>query len=100
LPFLLAKKEVYLWLREGKKTIDIRKGPPKPGEVAVFQCGPYSLKFKVSRVVSGQLSEVLGADNFRQVIPSAVCVEDAFGYLGRIYGDLGGVFTAYYLVPI
>ena len=48
---------------------------------------------------SGQLAEILRLDNFRQVIPSAVELGDAVGYLRGIYGDYDGVFTAYYVEP-
>ncbi|MCW4028224.1 MAG: hypothetical protein NWE92_01065 [Candidatus Bathyarchaeota archaeon] len=97
MPFLFAKKEVFQWLKDGKKTIDIRKGSPKSGELAVFQSGPSSLKFRVVKVVSGRLSEVLLEDNYRWIIPSAGCLAEAFAYFERLYGDCGGIFTAYYL---
>jgi hypothetical protein len=100
LPFLLAKREVFLWLKEGKKTIDVRRGNPKPGEIARFQCGPYSTELKVVRSATGPLLELVCEDNFRLVIPSAACLADAFAYLRGIYGSLDGVFTAYYLAPV
>jgi hypothetical protein len=100
LPFLLAKKEVFIWLKQGKKTIDIRKGTPKPGEIATFQSGLYGLKLRIVKSESGQLTEVIRQDNYRQVIPSAVELGDAFAYLRRLCGDYDGVFTAYYLAPL
>jgi ASC-1-like (ASCH) protein len=100
MPFLLAKKEVFLWLKQGKKTIDVRKGNPKPGETAHFQSGPYSLDLRVVRTECGCLGEVVRPDNFRLVIPSAEVLGDAVAYLRRFYGDYDGVFTAYYLAPL
>jgi hypothetical protein len=100
LPWFLAKKEVFQWLQSGQKTIDLRKGNLKPGDVAVFQSGPKVLRLKVVNAERGLLSEVLRLDNFRAVIPSALVLGDAVGYLKRIYGDLGGVFTAYYVEPL
>jgi hypothetical protein len=100
LPWFLAKKEVFQWLQNGQKTIDLRKGTPKPGDIAVFQSGPKMLRLKVVKTESGLLSEVLRSDNFRAVIPSALVLGDAVGYLKGIYGDLGGVFTAYYIGPL
>lgn len=84
----------------GQKTIDVRKGNPKPGEIAVFQSGPNSLRLKVVKTEVGLLSEVLRLDNFKAVIPSALELEDAIVYLKRIYVICGGVFTAYYVEPL
>ncbi len=100
LPWFLAKKEVFDWLARGKKTIDVRKGSPKPGEIAVFQSGPRVLRLKVVKVESGRLSEVLRLDNFKLVIPSALALKDAFEYLQRIYGVQDEIFTAYYVEHI
>jgi hypothetical protein len=100
LPLLYAKKEVFIWLKQGLKTIDVRKGEPLCGEFALFQSGPYSLKFRIVARESGKLSDVIRVDNFRQVIPTARGLEDAFAYLRRLYGDYDGVFTAYHIVPL
>jgi hypothetical protein len=97
LPLLFAKKEVFVWLKEGKKTIDVRKGVPRFGDVAIFQSGPFSLTRKIIKTETGQLSEVVRADNFQQVIPSAIVLGDALAYLRGLYGDYNGVFTAYYI---
>lgn len=97
MPLLFAKKEVFIWLKEGKKTIDIRKGYPKPGEVAIFQSGPSSLTRKILKTETGHLSEVVRTDNFRQIIPSAEVIGNALSYFKGLYGDYDGVFTAYYL---
>lgn len=99
MPTFLAKKEVYLWLKQGKKTIDVRKGNPQKGGIIEFICGPYRLRLRVVNVQCGRLCDVIRSDNFRQVIPSAVCLEDALGYLRGIYGDYDGVFTAYTVEP-
>ncbi len=100
MPLLYARKQVFQWLKEGKKTIDIRKGNPWQGKVATFQCGPYVLRFKIVKAESGRLWEVLREDNFRMVIPSAIVLEDAVGYLRGIYVGYEGVFTAYYVAPL
>ena len=94
---LFAKKEVFLWLKEGKKTIDIRKGNPKPGDIAIFQSGPFSLSMRILKTETGSLRDVVRADNFRKVIPTASVLKDAIDYLCDLYGDIDGVFTAYYL---
>ena len=100
MPWFLAKKEVFEWLERGQKTIDVRKGNPKPGEIAVFQSGPSTLRFKIVKTECGRLLEILRLDNFKAVIPSAVELGDAVDYLRRIYGVCDEVFTAYHLEPL
>jgi hypothetical protein len=92
-----AKKEVFQWLLQGQKTIDVRKGNPKLGEIAVFQSGPRILRLKIVKTECGQLMDILRLDNFKAVIPSAEVLGDAVGYLRGLYGVDGGVFTAYYI---
>ena len=100
LPLLYARKEVFNWLKQGKKTIDIRKGKPLRGENIVFQSGPHTLRVKIVKIESGRLDEILRLDNYKQVIPSAAGLCDAVDYLGFIYGVCDGVFTAYYVAPL
>ncbi|MCW4017562.1 MAG: hypothetical protein NWF00_02580 [Candidatus Bathyarchaeota archaeon] len=98
-PLFRAKKEVYTWLKEGTKTIDVRKGNPRQGDIAIFQSGAHYLQFPIIKKETGKLYQVIRADNYRQVIPSAENLEDALNYLRNIYNDCGGSFTAYYLTP-
>jgi len=100
LPWFLAKKEVFHWLMCGQKTIDIRKGKPKSGNIAVFQSGLNVWRLKIVKTEVGLLSEILHLDNFRAVIPLALELEDVVSYLRRIYGACDGVFTAYYVEPL
>ena len=95
-----AKKEVFQWLLQGQKTIDIRKGNPKLGEIAVFQSGSSILRLKIVKTECGHLTEILRLDNFKAVIPSAAILGDAIGYLWGIYGVNDGVFTAYYVARL
>ena len=99
MPTFLAKKEVFIWLKQGKKTIDIRKGNPQQGGTVQFICGPHRLTLRVVETQSGKLTEMIRPDNFRQVIPSAATVDDAVAYLRRLYGVYDGVFTAYTVAP-
>ena len=100
LPLLYTRKEVFTWIKQGKKTIDIRKGRPKRGEIAVFQSGPNSLKFRILKIECGMLVEVLRLDNYQLVIPSSHSLSEAIDYMRGIYGDCAGVFSAYYIVPL
>ncbi len=97
LPLFPAKKEVFAWIKNGEKTIDIRKGKPARGDVAVIQCGNNYLRLPIVKKESGKLTEVIRADNFRLIIPSAATLDDALGYLRGLYGDDEGLFTAYYV---
>ena len=84
----------------GQKTIDIRKGKPKSGNIAVFQSGLNVWRLKIVKTEVGLLSEILHLDNFKAVIPSALELEEVVSYLRQIYGACDGVFTAYYVEPI
>jgi hypothetical protein len=46
---------------------------------------------------SGTLGDLIRSDNFIQIIPSAGSVDEVLGYLRRIYGDVDGIFTAYFV---
>jgi ASC-1-like (ASCH) protein len=97
LPLFFTKKEIFEWLKTGTKTIEIRKGNPRQGKIAVFQAGPKILRLKITRIETGSLPEVMRPDNFRSVIPSAILLCDAVTYMHKIYGVCNGRFTAYYL---
>ncbi len=99
MPLFRTKKEPFEWISSGKKTIDVRKGIPRRGEIAVYLSGRNVLKKQISRTETGTLTEVVQLDNFRQIIPSAESVEDAIIYLRRLYGSCEDIFTAYYIAP-
>ena len=99
MPLLRTKKEVFMWLKEGKKTIDVRKGKPYRGDVAYFMSGPYKLQLKIFKKETGRLTEIVRSDNFRCVIPCAETPAEAVVYLRWLYGDYDGVFTAYHVGP-
>ena len=84
----------------GEKTIDVRKGDPCRGEIAVYLSGRKVLRMKITKREMGRLEEVVRSDNYRLVIPSAVTAEGAVAYLRQLYDGYDGVFTAYYVVPL
>jgi ASC-1-like (ASCH) protein len=96
-PLFPAKREVFAWIKDGRKTIDVRKGKACRGEVAVFQSGPRHLRLQIIRKETGKLTEIIRADNYRLVIPSAETRDGALGYLRGLYGADDGLFTAYYV---
>ncbi len=100
MPLLFAKKEVFLWLKEGKKTIDVRKGKLLCGEFAVYLSGRNVLRMKITKREEGRLEEVVRLDNYRLIIPSALILEDALEYLRGLYHEYDGIFSAYYVVSL
>ena len=100
LPLFPAKKEVFAWVKDGRKTIDVRKGKARRGEIAVVQSGTSYLKLKIVKKETGKLTEVIRQDNYKSVIPTARTREDALGYLRAIYGTDEGVFTAYHMAQL
>ncbi len=100
LPVFRTKKEAFEWLRTGKKTIDVRKGEPRRGEIAVYLSGRKVLRMKITKRETGRIEEVVRADNYRLVIPSAATVEEAAAYLRRLYDGYDGVFAAYHVAPL
>ena len=91
----MVKKEVFEWIRTGRKTIELRKGKAKSGDQAVFQCGRNILKGEIIRKEEGSLSTLLQSLNFKEIIPTANSVEDAESYIRKLYGTTDGTFTAY-----
>lgn len=100
LPLFRTKKEAFEWLRTGKKTIDVRRGEPLKGEVAVYLSGRRVLRFRILKREAGRIEDVVRLDNFRLIIPSALSLEEAVGYLRGLYGGCDGVFTAYFVEPL
>lgn len=98
MPVFRTKKEAFEWLKTGEKTIDVRKGDPCRGEIAVYLSGRKVLRMKITKREMGRLEEVVRSDNFRLVVPSSVTAEGAIAYLRQLYNGYDGVFTAYYVV--
>jgi hypothetical protein len=97
MPLLRVKKEVFHWVEENQKSVDIRKGKPQKGDIAVFQCGPHHLRRRIAKKETGKLTELVREDNYKAIIPTANSREEAIGYLQFLYGTNDGIFTAYYL---
>jgi ASC-1-like (ASCH) protein len=96
-PLFMAKKEVFAWLKAGTKTIEVRKGRPWSGAVAIFQSGANYLELPIVKKETGTLREVITQENFKSIVPTAEQLKDALDYLHGIYGTKEGVFTAYHL---
>ena len=97
MPLFRTKKEAFDWLSRGIKTIDIRKGSPRNGEVAVYLSGRKVLRMNIIKKESGMLNDIVRLDNYRLIIPSAVNLGEAITYLISLYDGYQGIFTAYYI---
>jgi len=91
----MVKKEVFEWIKTGKKTIELRKGKAKSGDQAVFQCGRNILKGTIISKDEGNLSTLLHNLNFKQIISTANSIEEAAAYIKKLYETSDGTFTAY-----
>ncbi len=100
MPLFRTKKEAFDWLTSSKKTIDVRKGTPHRGEFAVYLSGRKVLRMRIIKTEVGKLGEVVRADNYKLVIPSAAVIDDALVYLRELYAGYDDVFTAYYIEPL
>jgi len=94
----MVKKEVFEWIKTGKKTIELRRGKAKSGDQAVFQCGRKILRGKIIIKSEGNLTALLQSLNFKQIIPTANSAEEAKAYIKKLYGTTDGIFTAYHFV--
>jgi len=88
----MVKREVFEWIRRGRKTVELRKGVARAGDRAVFQCGRRILRGKIVGKDEGSLSELLLS--FKDILPEARSVEEE-AYIKKLYGTVDGVFTAY-----
>jgi len=65
---ILVKKEVFEWIRTGQKNIENFKSQKKSS--------------------INSLAGVLTEDNYKNIIPSAACLEEAIGYVKRLNLDI------------
>jgi ASC-1-like (ASCH) protein len=91
----MTKKEVFIWIKNGTKTVNVRKGNPRKGKTAFFLSGPNKLRLPIVNKETRKLTEIIRPDNFKTVIPTAKTVKDALSYLRCLYETDEGVFTAY-----
>ena len=91
----MVKKEVFEWIKTGRKTIELRKGKAKAGDEAVFQCGRDILRGKIVRRDEENLQTLLQSLDFKRILPTANSVGEAKAYIEKLYGTTDATFTAY-----
>jgi len=95
MPLFRTKREYFEWIKSGAKTIDLRRGKPKKGDVAVFLCGREVLRKKIILKKTGKLEDILTEENYRQVVPNSKSITDAMERVRSLFGTTDGEFTAY-----
>jgi ASC-1-like (ASCH) protein len=97
MPLFRTKRWFFERIKDGTKTIDLRRGPAKNGGVAVFVCGRDVLRKPIVSKKSGRLNEILTEETYLRIVPSSASVEEVEEKVRMLYGTTDGEFTAYYL---
>lgn len=97
MPLFPVKKQVFEWIRENKKTIEIREGKSKKGNEAVFRSGRNMVKRKIVESREGRLRYLLLRYGFKKVVPTAHTLEETLRFYETLGHDINGTFTAYVL---
>ena len=96
MPAFLTKKEVFEWIRTGRKNVELRRGKVQNGDAITFLNGRNeSLSGRILRKREGNLEDVLNAMNYKQIIPTAKNLDEAKAFIRRLYPSTEGIFTAY-----
>ncbi len=97
MPLFPVKKEVFEWIRENKKTVEIREGRSKRGNEAVFRSGRNVARRKIVETREGRLRYLLLYYGFKKVIPTVHTLEETLRFYEGLGHDINGTFTAYVL---
>jgi ASC-1-like (ASCH) protein len=96
MPAFLTKKQVFEWIRTGEKTIELRSGKCLNGDKIAFLNGQRQcVKGRILRKREGRFEDVLNADTFRKIVPTAKSLDEARAFVKQIYPLVNGTFTAY-----
>ena len=95
LPLFMVRKQVFVWIMTGRKTIAVRRGKALNGNDAIFQCGRNILRGTIIKKEEGSLTDILRQDTYKNIIPIARTLEEAIIYLKGRFGIDEGTFTAY-----
>jgi ASC-1-like (ASCH) protein len=95
-PSFSVRTQVYEWIKAGEKTIEIRKGKQRKGEIITFLSGRnQSMKGTILQKCEGKLEDVLNVDTYKKIVPRASNVDDALTFVKDIYPITDGPFTTY-----
>jgi ASC-1-like (ASCH) protein len=95
MPLFMVKQEVFDWVKNGYKTIEVKKGKQMAGEKAVYTCGSQRLRGKIIKKQEDTLKELFRLNDYKKIIPTANSPEEAEAYFKKLYEDTTGIFSAY-----
>jgi tRNA (pseudouridine54-N1)-methyltransferase len=94
---LLTKKEMFVLIKAGRKTLEIRKGNSQSGSTITFLSGKEQLTLPILKKQTGKLSDIITPDNYKQAVPFAISHKQALAYIQNLYGKQDYTYTAYTL---
>jgi len=97
MPLFRTKREYFEWIENGQKTVDLRRGKAKQGDFAVFLCGRKVVRKRIIKRVEGEVCELITEKNYCQFVPVAHSRNEVLARLKKLYSDVDGTFTAYYI---
>lgn len=97
MPLFPVKKQVFEWIRENKRTVEIREGKSKKGNEAVFRSGRNVLRRKIVETKEGHLRYLLLHYGFKKVVPTVHTLDETLLFYETLGHDINGIFTAYVL---
>ena len=96
MPAFLTKKEVFEWIRTGRKNVELRRGKVQNGDAITFLNGrKESLSGRILRKKEGTLEDVLNAMNYKRITPPPKNLDEAKALIRRLDPSTAGIFTAY-----
>lgn len=97
MPLFPVKKQVFEWIRQDRKTVEIKEGKSKKGNEAVFRSGRNMVRKKIIETKEGRLRYLLLHYGFKKVVPIAHTLEETFRFYETLGHNINGIFTAYVL---
>jgi ASC-1-like (ASCH) protein len=96
MPLFMVKKQNFDLIQSERKRIEVRKGKIQKGKKGTFLSSKWMLKGNIMKVDEGKLTDIVNSSNFKQVLPSAVSLEEVLSHIEKLYGTRKGTFTAYH----
>jgi ASC-1-like (ASCH) protein len=97
MPLFPVRKQVFEWVREKKRTVEIREGKSKKGDEAVFRSGKEVVRRPITERREGHLRYLLLHYGFKRVIPTVHTLEETLRFYESLGCNINGIFTAYVL---
>ncbi len=97
MPLFPVRKQVFEWISENKRTVEIREGKSKKGDEAVFRSGKNVVRRLITERREGHLRYLLLHYGFKRVIPTVHTLEETLRFYESLGTNINGIFTAYVL---